>query len=275
MLSLFPSRTLRINFKWFILLTDILLSVLGFVLSNYILHEFYLSHAVVNLFSINLPFIIFARAIAYLIFETHVVSFRHVNIRDLLGVFISVLFGSVLIFLGYLVNIYTFKTSNNLSLSVLFTDFLSVFFLLTTYRLVIKGIFGKFSHHKIGSRNALIYGIDNNSIFIKKYVENHVPNLNILGFISDQGKNRGKIIEKIPIYTFSDLKSLKQLYDFNYLIGIKKNADYLQRVFSKNKRQKLGFKIISFPNEKLKLASYTKKTSMLTYEHIVREHHVN
>ncbi|NBC82538.1 MAG: hypothetical protein GVY19_04065 [Bacteroidetes bacterium] len=229
-----------------IFLIDIAFAVLSFLISNYILNEFYLSSATIRFIAENIPYIIFCRAIAFLIFETHASDIRYTSIRDLLGIFVATGFGSVLIFVANLIHIYSFNAILHLSVSLLATDLITVFFILTSYRLLIKSLYVLFLKKNVSIKNAVIFGIDEKGLLVKKYIDKHIHRLKIVAFLDENIKNRGKVIENTPIYIVDELELLINKYHVTHLLIPKTMVSQFNKIM--NASNLIEIKLIEFPN---------------------------
>lgn len=229
-----------------IFLFDVVFSLLSFILSNYILNEFRLNSATFNFITEHIPYIIFARAIAFLIFDTHATEIKHTSIRELLGIFVSTGFGTILIFVGNLINIYTFHAATHLSISLLITDLLCVFFILTTYRLIIKGLYILFFRHKIQVKNAVIYGIDEKGLLVKKFIDVQIKRLNIVAFLDHNEKNKGKLIENTPIYMVDELDYLINTLHVSHLLIPKTLVSHFNKLI--HTQHHIDIKLVEFPD---------------------------
>lgn len=252
-------KIVRINAKWLIFLVDVAFSVLSFLISNYILNEFYLNSAINRFIAENLPYIIFSRAIAFLIFETHASDIRFTSIRDLLGIFVATGFGSVLIFVGNLINIYSFNAVTHLSISLLATDFLTVFFILITYRLFIKSIYVFFLKNKVSVKNAVIYGIDEKGLLVKKYIDKHINRLKIVAFLDENEKNKGKVIENTPIYMVDEIEYLINKLSITHLLIPKARVHHFNKII--HSQHHIDIKLIEFPNISLNAINLSQEGS--------------
>lgn len=215
--------------RWAIFIIDIFLCLLALGMAYIIRFDFFTieQHTINKEWEVLkkvLPFYLIIRGISFIIGKTYAGIIRYTSTQDAKRIFLVVTIGS-LIFIG-LVPIRYFHLDGFffLPLSIILVEYLAAVFLLITFRIIIKILYVETQKSRGATKNVIIYGAGEMGLITKRTLERDTNILyNIIGFIDENPKLKGKLIERTPIKTKEYIeKWLKNNKIDNVIIAIKK-----------------------------------------------------
>jgi FlaA1/EpsC-like NDP-sugar epimerase len=196
--------------RWFVVVIDLLIATLSLALAYLMRFDLQadgelienewqiLSKSILVYFSIKL--------FAYLLFKVHKRVVRHTSTIDIRILFFSNFIASFLFLLAGLIRskfcdgYFLFPTT------VLILEFLFSFTLMVAFRFLVKLIYLESVKVKDVEKNVLIYGAGISGLVTKRTIEKDpLTKYNIIGFIDDNKKLSGNILEGLKIYSTSKL----------------------------------------------------------------------
>lgn len=138
--------------------------------------------------------------IAFRIFHTYSGVFRYSSFVDLGRLFLAMLLGSGIAYVGYQL----FPNKNNIFLEHhprLILLLLFATFIMAAVRIIVKTMYDTLRTDNYNKR-IFIYGVQNGGISLAKSIRNETPNrYTIKGFISPDNKLKGKYLMGLPVYS--------------------------------------------------------------------------
>ena len=259
------------------IITVYLIDVLSSLLATYTSYALRLDifPSISNLFLVNtidikillVPIIIFSPIFIYKKFYSNV--FRYLNVQsntNILGVF-SIYFSIYVIVMLYLRENPSFVIPR----STIFIQPFIFYFLFIFSRFFISNIiFGSIFNEKkiLGVRRCLIVGINSRSVDFTKFL-NSSSTYKVYGFIDENNKTDGKVINGIKIYNLDNI--LKAINDYNitdFLVAID-SFDYKKKeiIFNYLKKFKKKINYLSLENNLINFKDI--KFNEINYEEIL------
>ena len=259
------------------IITVYLIDVLSSLLATYTSYALRLDifPSISNLFLVNtidikillVPIIIFSPIFIYKKFYSNV--FRYLNVQsntNILGVF-SIYFSIYVIVMLYLRENPSFVIPR----STIFIQPFIFYFLFIFSRFFISNIiFGSIFNEKkiLGVRRCLIVGINSRSVDFTKFL-NSSSTYKVYGFIDENNKTDGKIINGIKIYNLDNI--MKAINDYNitdFLVAID-SFDYKKKeiIFNYLKKFKKKINYLSLENNLINFKDI--KFNEINYEEIL------
>ena len=198
--------------KKLILLFDIFLTIFSLILAYLIRFDFIDFYELILIKQYKsliwgIPTLITVRYFSFLIGKTHRRIIRHLSYEDTLRIFYTVSSGTLLLFIISIIRYYFLDGIAILPKSVIIIEYLGTLFFMLTSRFAIKLIYNnqkKTNNEKI---NILIYGSGKMGIVTKRTLERDKnSSYNIVGFIDDDQKKEGLLIEGKTIINSYNLK---------------------------------------------------------------------
>ena len=214
--------------KKIILLFDVFLTLISLILAYLIRFDFidfYELFWIKQYKSIvwGIPTLVTVRYLTFIIGRTHKRIIRHLSYEDTLRIFYTVSSGTLLLFIISVIRYFFLDGIAILPKSVIIIEYLGTLFFMLTSRFAIKLIYN--SQKKINDEkiNILIYGSGKMGMVTKRTLERDKnSSYNIIGFIDDDQKKEGLLIEgKTIINTYNLQKKIKKVEINAVIIAIK------------------------------------------------------
>lgn len=200
---------LRILPRWVIILID--LGFIGFsaVIAYLLRFNFDFPEIQDNRFLSGILLTVSCGLISIIVTGSHQGIIRYTGIQDGVRIFFTVILNSLLI-CG--VNLVYFSNSgeNLIPYSVVLISFLASFLFLFNYRLLIKYIFSFYTRGVVKNSKVLIFGSGQTGL-ITKHVIDSSPSSSVFGFVEDDPRKVGKVINGSKIYRASH-EQLEELF---------------------------------------------------------------
>lgn len=177
-----------------------------------------------TIFKTGLPFYIVYRCIGFILFRSYSGVIRHTSYEDVKRVFLAVISGSALLAITSLAKYIWFDGFFLFPNSILAVEFLISTFLLLVFRFTIKIIYIENIKEKKNLTPTLIYGAGTYGLITKHTLEKEAGiDGKVLGFIDDDNRKVGKLLEGTKIYHTEQLERLIQSKGIKKLIVAIKN----------------------------------------------------
>lgn len=241
----------KVHSRWLILFID------QFILSWALCMSLLLIHKIdfISLLDLShLSYIILFHCVAvpvFILMEIHTGIIRYSNTKDMVSIFLALLFSSMIFTLiSNLFIVPHFKLEVIWFDTVLLLNFFISSSLLILLRIVVKGLFSYFRELESGEHKEkiLIYGSDTSSILLKQALEALQENCcQVMGFIDDDSDKVNKYIEQTKVYHPGSIQVLKRKYGIEKIVL---TNDMLSMNSKKNTIEKcveLGIKVLTVP----------------------------
>lgn len=192
--------------RWIIFLLDLACCVVALIASYLIKHDFILYNVDTVLIGRTLTSYLLINGAVFFLFKMHAGIIRYTSSQDMVRILGAIMVSHTLI---YLTDIASGESGygNFITPATLFIASLVNFVLLITYRGVVKYFFMYIKNLNLAKCRTIIYGAGDVAIAAKRaFDHNRIVNKSIVGFIDDDPKKAGKVIDGVRIYHSSELK---------------------------------------------------------------------
>ncbi|WP_286483930.1 nucleoside-diphosphate sugar epimerase/dehydratase [Empedobacter sp. 225-1] len=194
---------------------DILIVLVSYIVSNFILNSFLDTFSVERLFY-KLPFITFVYALCFIYFKTYKGVVKKTGLKDAENVFVSnataflILFFISFVFRQIIEQnlpdtsglMYVFR----MSYSVIFVHLFITTVIMVIARLYYKWIYDYFFSKNKAVQRILIYGAGDSGLITRDILQNDTQfNYKVIGFIDDNTSKVGTFIDGVKIYSIHDI----------------------------------------------------------------------
>lgn len=188
--------------KWLVLFIDLITVAFSFILSYLIRFNLTLNFEVDKLV-LQLPLVIGAALVSFLIVGSYKGVVRHTGVRDVYNIFNAICLSSIMVIFIVIANRqFGFLPQFTIPISIIIVNSLIGFITLTSSRYVFKSLYNQISGDLISSKNVLIYGAGDSGILTYGALTNHSKgNVKVVGFIDRDKKKVGKRINGVPVFT--------------------------------------------------------------------------
>ncbi len=191
--------------RWIIFLIDIFLSLTALAIAYLIRFDFVNIDAASlekewMILRFALPVYILVKALSFIIGKTYAGIIRYTSTQDAKRIFLVVTIGSLVLFGLVPIRYYYFDQTYFLPLSIIFVDYLATIFLLITSRVIVKLLYIEVQKSRGATKNVIIYGAGEMGLITKRTLERDTNIIyNVIGFIDENPKLKGKLLERTPI----------------------------------------------------------------------------
>ena len=194
--------------KWIIFTIDTSVIIFSIVASIFLRFNFKIPQNETETLFNGFVSIILIRISIFYFFKTYTGVIRHTNIQDLQRLYLTTSLGTALVFL---LNIGSYFITGKYILpnSIIIIEYILSFFLISSYRTVIRLIFTEITSNATAKKNVVIYGAGHNGITTKHALERITETKFIITAFVDSNPNKTeKVLEGVTIYAESELKSI-------------------------------------------------------------------
>ena len=192
--------------KWLVFAIDLILVAIAFFTAYFIRFNFTLNFDLEQFF-IQIPLLLGIAAVCFLLVGSFKSVIRHTGFTDVVNVFkavaLTALFTTFVVLINSVSNLFVnFTIPKSI---IVFHAFIS-FVLLSGCRLLFKIVYNHLKSQLISTKNVLIYGAgDSGIVTYNTLINNTNTNYNIISFIDDSSKKKGKLINGVRIVTREDI----------------------------------------------------------------------
>lgn len=200
---------LRILPRWVIILIDLAFVGFSTLIAYSLRFNFNVEDIQRNNFISGVTLTIACALISIIVSGSYQGIVRHTGIRDGVRIFFTVILNSTLVCGINL--LYSSSTGENLiPYSVVLISYLASFLFLFNYRLLIKYVFSFYTRGVIKNSKVLIFGSGQTGLITKQVIDSS-PSSQVFGFVEDDQRKVGKVINGSKIYRASQ-QQLEELF---------------------------------------------------------------
>jgi FlaA1/EpsC-like NDP-sugar epimerase len=205
--------------RWLIFAIDITICFVSLILAYLVRFNFDIPELAINDFPFVFSAVIIVRGISFFITKTYKGIVKYTSSKDAQRIFISLTFSSLTFILINLIFYYIINNKFPIPFSIIIIDYMSTLFLMITSRVLFKALYTEIVSPYREKRSVIIFGAGESGIITKRTLDRDAGlKYNILAFIDDDPKKKGKILEGTPIYAFDKLSGLLEKNDVAQLI---------------------------------------------------------
>lgn len=215
--------------RWVIFIIDILLSLVALATAYLIRFDFVNIDLIAvgkewEILKLALPIYILVRALSFVFGKTYAGIIRYTSTQDAKRIFLVVTIGSLILFGFVPVRYYYYDGVFFLPLSIIFVDYLATIFLLITSRILVKLVYVETQKSRGATKNVIIYGAGEMGLITKRTLERDTNILyNVIGFVDENKKLRGKLLERTPIKSRKNIAKWVEKNKIDHVIIAIKN----------------------------------------------------
>lgn len=215
--------------RWVIFIIDILLSLVALATAYLIRFDFVNIDLIAigkewEILKLALPIYILVRALSFVFGKTYAGIIRYTSTQDAKRIFLVVTIGSLILFGLVPVRYYYYDGVFFLPLSIIFVDYLATIFLLITSRILVKLVYVETQKSRGATKNVIIYGAGEMGLITKRTLERDTNILyNVIGFVDENKKLRGKLLERTPIKSRKNIAKWAEKNKIDHVIIAIKN----------------------------------------------------
>ncbi|TCP22945.1 FlaA1/EpsC-like NDP-sugar epimerase [Tenacibaculum skagerrakense] len=191
---------------WIVLLIDTLLVALSFILAYTIRFNASLNFNTEDL-AYQIPFISFIFLVCFWFVGSNRGIIRHTGTRDAFNVFIGVTIASMsIIFIVAINNVYKIFPSHTIPKTIILIHYFITVFVLILSRFIFKAFYEIISSELKEITNVMIYGAGESGLITYGALNRDTKNnYEVIGFIDDDKTKVGKKIDRVKIYSRSEI----------------------------------------------------------------------
>jgi len=198
--------------RWIILFIDLFICFISIIIAFLVRFNFAMppkammdGDAILFVFYVILG----VRSISFLLTKTYKGIIKHTSSKDSQQIFITLTVGSIVFVLVNLVFFYGINETFPLPFSIIIIDYMCSLFLMITLRMFFKALYNEIISPFREKRSVIIFGAGESGIITKRTLERDAGlKYNIIAFIDDDNKKKGKTLEGTPIYNDNKLNEL-------------------------------------------------------------------
>ncbi|MDG1730891.1 MAG: nucleoside-diphosphate sugar epimerase/dehydratase [Algibacter sp.] len=213
--------------KWLVFSIDLALILATFFLAYFIRFNFTLNFDL-NQFYFELPLILVVAALSFLVVGSFKSVIRHTGFTDVVNVFKSIVLMALICIVLVLINRFAnIIPKFTIPLSIIVMHALLSFVTLSASRLLFKMTYKYLKSKLLLTRRVLIYGTGDSAIVTYNALLNNAKtSFNIIAFVDDNARKNGKVINGVPIVSFSSLdENYVESNDIDEIIVADQNVD--------------------------------------------------
>jgi len=215
--------------RWLIFLLDITLCLFALGVAYLVRFDFVNIDGIIlekewEVLKPALPIYIVVRALSFFFGKTYAGIIRHTGTQDAKRIFLTITLGSLVFMCLVPLRHHFYDGFFFLPLPIIFVEYLVSVFLLITMRIGVKLIYVEQHKSRGATQNVIIYGAGKMGLITKHTLEKDSNTLyNVIGFIDDDQKKKGKLLERTPIQSIEALGKWKEKKEVdNVIISVKK-----------------------------------------------------
>lgn len=229
---------------WIVLFIDTLLVALSFILAYTIRFNASLNFNIGDL-SYQIPFISFIYLVSFWLVGSNRGIIRHTGTRDAFNVFIGVTIASMsIIFIVAVNNVYKIFPNHTIPKTIILIHYFITVFVLIVSRFIFKAFYEIISSELKDITNVMIYGAGDSGLITYGALNRDTKNnYEVIGFIDDDKNKVGKKIDRVKIYSRSEIdKDFIEKKQVDEIIFSIQNIKSERLLFLTDKTLELGVK---------------------------------
>jgi len=209
--------------KWLVLLFDLIVVAFTFFLAYLIRFNFELDSQEFDIdkFLKQIPFVVIAATISFLIVSSHKGVVRFTGVKDVINIIVGInILATILIITTFLSRQYRYDYVFDIPGSIIYIHLLLNIFFLIGAKFFVKSIYRSVMYEFEEESKVLIYGAGNSGLITYDALTNDSKsNINVVGFIDDNESKIGKKINLLNVYNPDKLtKEFIEKNDINEVI---------------------------------------------------------
>lgn len=223
----FPNQNVP---RWIIFLIDTTLVLASFFSAFMLRFEFVIPPQEIGPLLFALPVYMILRIISFLWGRTYAGIIRFTGTEDSVRILKVLALGSLLFALFNPLKLYFWDGRHFLPYSIIILDFLIASAFLITFRMTVKMLYFELKNPRSERENVIIYGAGEAGVITKRTLDRDAEiHYQVIAFIDDDRKKRGKRLEGTPIFHSSELNGLLSRSKVAHIIVSIQNPDPGQR----------------------------------------------
>ncbi len=192
--------------KWLVLLFDVCIVIFTFFLAYIIRYNFDFDFDLLKFF-IQIPFVVIAAIISFLLVGSHKGVVRFTGIKDVINIVIGTNIMATILLAGtYFARRYDLIESFDISGSIIYIHLLLNIFFLISAKFFIKSAYKEIISEIKPKTNVLIYGAGTSGNITYDAITSDVKNnIDVIGFIDDDERKVDKKIDRIKVYRYKTI----------------------------------------------------------------------
>ena len=203
--------------RWIIFLIDIGVTCFSFLLALGIKQNLVLKGISWDPFLNTFILLLIVNVLVFTSIKTYSGIVRYTGIQDAVRIAISIVMSALLLLMvsNFLSNQNTFLLDNVIIILYASFSFLS----LISYRIGVKFLFSYAKNYKMKKKTVVIFGAGEAGVATKRVLEHDTHNnIQLLAFIDDDRKKTSKVLDGVPIVSFSEFTDMLQTNEVNELV---------------------------------------------------------
>lgn len=226
---------------------DLLICTLSIGLAYLVRFNFNVPKVEIDTFYVVFPFMLFVRAISFIISKVYAGIIRYTGTRDTFRILITLSIGSALFALSNLAS-YTISGKFIVPFSIIIIEFLFTVFAMVTGRLLVKVIYMEIINPSREKTGVIIYGAGEAGLTTKRTLDRDKgTKYKVMAFMDDDPKKAGKKLEGITIYHVSDMEKILSKKPIKHLIIAIQNIPVERKQFIAEAGLSHGIRVLSVP----------------------------
>lgn len=212
--------------RWIIFFLDIAFCTISLILAHAISNNFDVSHIDYSILNKVLFVFLIVNCVIFGVLKTYAGIVRYTSGQDSIRILFSVLISNISFYVICRSSLLNHLISGRIE-QIIIINILFSFVLLISYRLLVKYMFAYINDLKLNQKRVIIYGANETAITTKRILDQQGTglNMNIVAFIDEDDRRRGKKIDNIKIYPLADIEKLLSTEKINELIIAKADID--------------------------------------------------
>ncbi|WP_237073757.1 polysaccharide biosynthesis protein [Mucilaginibacter mali] len=211
--------------RWIIFFLDIFFCTISLILAHAISNNFEVGHVNYSLLNKALFTFLIINCLVFGVLKTYAGIVRYTSGQDSIRILFSVLTSNVAFYAiskSSLLSHFVSRIEQIIIINILFS-----FVLLISYRLLVKYMFAYINNLKLNQKRVIVYGASETAITTKRILDQQGTglNMNIVAFIDEDNRIRGKKIDNIKIHPLADIEKIIVSEKINELVIAKEDID--------------------------------------------------
>jgi len=235
--------------RWIVFLIDLSICTVSISLAYLLRFNFVIPNEYLGSLTFIIPFVLFVRAVTFLIFRSYAGIIRYSGAKDTERILVVSFTGSIFFIIINLLNYFLLNGRFIIPFSIVVIDFFSSVLLLSSFRLITKSLYLEIYNPSKEKTNVVIYGSEQFSVIAKRTLDrDSESNYRVYAFFDIYEKNIGKTLEGVGIYHIDSLKSLVEKNPVEKLIIAKENISAEEKQYVIEECLQNNLKVLSVPD---------------------------
>ncbi|MGB0391531.1 MAG: polysaccharide biosynthesis protein [Salibacteraceae bacterium] len=194
--------------KWIIFTIDLSIIAFSIILAFFLRFNFEIPNGEISSLFNGFISIVLVRILIAFLFKTYSGVIRHTSIQDLQRLYLATSAGTAIVLSLNLISFFVIG-KNILPFSVIIIEYVLTFFLIASFRAIIRIIFQEITSTSTEKRDVVIYGAGHNGLTTKQALDRVTETkFSVISFIDSNPSKIGKILEGTKISGDDDLEKI-------------------------------------------------------------------